>query len=90
MPDFIMLIHYPFSKPINAKGYMTRTYMLSDVVHLYEIPQITHIATEQVLATHLRGELQPAPGLSEETRAITPPTVTRIVEETPGVEVTVT
>jgi hypothetical protein len=90
MPDFVMLIQYPFSKPINAKGIVTRIFKSEDIVSVYVFPPLHFTGREDARKSisSVMGNPSVSPG--EEARAITPPTVTRIVEETPGAEVSVT
>jgi hypothetical protein len=45
MPDLVMMINYPYYKPINNKGVMTRQFISSDVVTIF-MPSITMVCTE--------------------------------------------
>jgi hypothetical protein len=45
MPDLVMMINYPYYKPINNKGVMTRQFISNDVVTIF-MPSITMVYTE--------------------------------------------
>jgi hypothetical protein len=90
MPDFVMLIQYPFSKPIDTRGAVTRIFKSEDIVHVYVFPPLHFYSREDIKKSISSVMRNPSVSPGDETRAITPPTVTRIVEETSGAEVSVT
>ena len=83
MPDLIITIHYPVSKPIDKIGKVTRVFRAEDTVSLYYPPTLPPIAREDKYKLHPIAWRHPKPSPGEKTITITIPTVSKIISEKP-------
>jgi hypothetical protein len=82
MPDLVMMINYPWYKPVNTKGVITRQFISQDIVNLY-LPSVSIVTTEVNVRT--QQDTRPAPKPSPTDAGlvgVTVPTYTAVVTET--------
>jgi hypothetical protein len=82
MPDAVMMLAYPATKPLDTKGYVTRLYTLQDMV-VTLVPNAVTNAVETAPASG-RGDPAGIAGVSDLGRQdASTPTTTTVVTESP-------
>jgi len=82
MPDAVMMLAYPATKPLDSKGYVTRLYTASDMV-VTLVPSAVTNAVETAPASG-RGDPAPRTDASDLGRQdASAPTTTTVATESP-------
>jgi hypothetical protein len=82
MPDAVMMLAYPATKPLDAKGYITRLYAAADMV-VTLVPSAVTNAVETATASG-RGDPAPRAAASDMGRQdASAPTTMTIATESP-------
>jgi hypothetical protein len=82
MPDAVMMLAYPATKPLDTKGYVTRLYTASDMV-VTLVPSAVTNAVETTTASG-RGDPAPEADASDLGRQdASAPTTTTVATESP-------
>jgi hypothetical protein len=86
MPDAVMMLAYPATKPLDTKGYVTRLYTAADMV-VTLVPSAAINVTETAPASG-RGDPAPKADASDLGRQdASAPTTTTVVTETPDAQI---
>jgi hypothetical protein len=82
LPDLVMMVNYPWYKPVNTKGVITRQFISQDVVNLF-IPSVSIVATDVKASTQPDSRPAPMPSPTDAGLvSVTVPTYTVVVSET--------
>jgi hypothetical protein len=81
LPDLVMMINYPYYKPINTKGVITRQFMSQDIINLY-LTSVSVVAAEVGAGTQYDSRPAPKPpSTGDGLVSVTVPTYTAVVTE---------
>jgi hypothetical protein len=82
MPDLVMMINYPYYKPVDTRGVITRLFTSQDILNLY-LTSASIVATEVDASTRYDSRPAPKPSPTDAGLvSVTVPAYTAVATET--------